>query len=94
MKASKQREALSRHLERSLHLPDGLLSTAPRMELSGNRRVLIEGCLGIETYDEDRICLRTTVGTVRFLGRELCMHRLDPACAVIAGRLLAVEFLE
>lgn len=94
MKASDRKEALSRHLERSLQLPDGLLTTLPRLELSGNRRVLIEGCTGIVDYDEDRICLRTAVGTVRFFGRSLCMHRLNPTCAVITGRLLSVEFLE
>ncbi|MBP3435572.1 MAG: YabP/YqfC family sporulation protein [Clostridia bacterium] len=94
MKASKRKEVLSHHLERSLHLPDGVLTTLPRMELSGNRRILIEGCKGIVEYDEDRICLRTEVGTVRFLGRSLYMHRLNPACAVITGRLLSVEFLE
>lgn len=94
MKASDRKEALSRHLERSLQLPDGLLTAMPRLELSGNRRVLIEGCTGIVDYDEDRICLRTAVGTVRFFGRYLCMHRLNPTCAVITGRLLSVEFLE
>ena len=93
MKASERKEALSRHLERTLQLPNGLLSKQPRMELSGNRRVLIEGCNGIVEYSEDRICLRTDIGTIRFMGRNLCMHRLNPSCAVISGRLLSVEFL-
>ena len=92
MKASERKQALSRHLERSLQLPDGLLATLPRMELYGNRRVLIEGCTGIAEYDEDRICLRTDSGTIRFLGRSPCMNRLNPTCAVITGRLLSDEF--
>ncbi len=93
MKRLKQKEAVTRHLERSLQLPDGALSALPRMELAGNRRLLIEGCIGIDEYDEDRICLRTTNGVIRLIGQELCMHRLHPTCAVVTGRLLSIEFL-
>ncbi len=94
MKPSKPNKALSRQVERSLQLPDGALASLPRLELSGNRRVLIEGCRGIAEYDDDRICLRTTAGVIRFLGDELRMHRLNPECAIITGQLLSVEFLK
>ncbi len=94
MKASKQKEALARRVERTFALPDGLLGKSARMELSGNRRLLIEGCRGIAAYEEGLICLRTDSGTIRFSGCDLRMHRLDPACAVITGRLLSIEFLD
>lgn len=76
-----------------MDMPVGVLSKAARMEVSGNRQVLIEGCRGIVRYDEDQIEVRTADGTVRFSGRELCMTSLNPACAVITGRLLSVEFI-
>ena len=79
--------------EEILRVPVGALTDASRMELSGNRRVLIEGCRGIVQYEEDHIELRTDSGQVRFTGRELCMTSLNPACAVITGRLLALEFV-
>lgn len=89
----KTRAALSSTVEKALDIPTGALSKAVRMELCGNRQVLIEGCRGIVKYDEDQIEVRTAEGTVRFTGRQLCMTSLQPACAVITGRLLSLEFL-
>ncbi len=88
-----KRKTVSEKVEKALDIPVGALSKAARMEVSGNRQVLIEGCRGIVKYDEDQIQVRTADGTVRFTGRELCMTSLNPACAVITGRLLSLEFL-
>ncbi|MBQ9862041.1 MAG: YabP/YqfC family sporulation protein [Clostridia bacterium] len=88
-----KRAAIAKKVENTLDIPVGVLSRAARMEVSGNRQVLIEGCRGIVRYDEDQIEVRTADGTVRFTGREMCMTSLNPACAVITGRLLSVEFL-
>lgn len=93
MKGSERKQALYRRIENTLDLPTGVLTTAPRIELSGDRRVLIEGCQSILECDEDSIRLRTAMGIVRFTGRELCMHCLTPEHAVITGRLASVEFL-
>ncbi|MBQ7037610.1 MAG: YabP/YqfC family sporulation protein [Clostridia bacterium] len=88
-----KRADIAKKVENTLDIPVGVLSRAARMEVSGNRQVLIEGCRGIVRYDEDQIEVRTADGTVRFTGREMCMTSLNPACAVITGRLLSVEFL-
>lgn len=93
MKRTEHKETLGRHIETTLQLPTGVLTSAPRLELSGNRRVLVEGCESILEYDEDCIRLRTAGGVVRFTGRELCMNCRTPEHAVITGRLTAVEFL-
>lgn len=93
MKTSDRRAALSRRWERSLQLPDGSLAVLPRIELSGNRRLLLEGCRGIAEYDEGCICLQTGLGIVRLTGDTLCLHRLNPDCAVITGRFVSLEFL-
>ncbi|MBR2407013.1 MAG: YabP/YqfC family sporulation protein [Clostridia bacterium] len=93
MRSSERKETVCRRIEERLDLPTGVLSTAPRMELFGNRRVVIEGCESILEYDEDRIRLRTAAGVVRFTGCELCMTCRTPEHAVITGRLVSVEFL-
>lgn len=87
------KESVCRRVEHRLDLPMGVLSTAPRIELSGNRRAVVEGCQSILEYDEDRIRLRTAMGVVRFLGRDLRMVCRTPEHAVITGRLVSVEFL-
>ncbi len=79
--------------ETALKLPAGSLSAAPRIELTGNRRVWLEGCQSILEYDEERIRLRTAVGELRISGSDLCMTCRTPEHAVITGRLLAVEYL-
>jgi sporulation protein YqfC len=79
--------------EQLLDLPSGVLTAGTRMELYGGCRVLIEDCRGIVKYDEDCIQLKTVEGIVRFLGCELCIASLHPACATITGKLTAIEFL-
>lgn len=80
-------------VEQALELPPGALSNSARLELCGNRRVVIEGCRGIQAYEEDQIRLSTTSGTIRFMGRGLIMNCLTDDSAVITGYILSVEFL-
>ena len=88
----KDKTQSTERVERLFQLPTGALGRSARIELSGNRQAVIEGCRGIVKYDEDCIELRTVDGTVRFTGRELCMNSLNPSCAVVSGRLVSVEF--
>ena len=69
--------AVTRRVEEVLELPEGALGNCARLEMAGNRRVVIEGCRGI----------------IRFMGRGLVMNCLTEDCAVITGFLLSVEFL-
>ena len=80
-------------LERALSLPTGALSDGVRLEITDDRRVVIEGCRRVVEYGEDRICIDTACGRVRFIGRALCMTCLRSSGAVITGQLLAVEYL-
>lgn len=92
MKSEKTR-AVSGRLEHVLDLPVGVLTDAPRMELAGNRRAVVEGCERILECEEDHITLRTTAGTVRFNGRELCLNCRTADSTLVTGRLVSVEFL-
>ena len=85
--------SLPQRVEQALDLPTGVLTVAPRIELSGNRRALVENCERILEYDEDHICLCTAAGTVRFTGRELRLPCRTAEGMVITGRLLSGEFL-
>ena len=97
MRKSKSRRRtespLSRRVEEILELPTGTLTNAARIELSGNRRAVVEGCRGILEYEEDLIRLNTTSGVVRFLGQKLRMNCLTEDSAVVTGQILSVEFL-
>ena len=89
----RQPSPITRRVEEVLELPEGALSGAARVELSGNRRAVVEGCRGILEYEEGVIRLNTTSGIVRFMGRDLTMNCPTEDSAVVTGFILSVEFL-
>ena len=90
---ARQPSPITQRVEQVLELPEGSLSGAARVELSGNRRAVVEGCRGILEYEEGVIRLNTTSGIVRFMGRDLTMNCLTEDSAVVSGTILSVEFL-
>lgn len=88
-----QAPRLTERVENALELPTGSLSNIARIELTGNRRAVVEGCRGILEYDDGIIRLNTCSGVVRFVGRDLSMSCLTEDNAVVTGTLLSVEFL-
>lgn len=60
--------------------------------LTGNRRVVVDGCDGIVDYDEEKVIVRTGRLTVRFEGRSLRLKRLTENSAVIEGFIIRVEY--
>lgn len=80
-------------VEQVLELPGGTLTAAARIELSGNRRAVVEDCRGILEYDEGVIRLNTGSGVVRFIGRELGLSCMTEDSAVVTGCILSVEFM-
>lgn len=80
-------------LEQLLDLPAGTLANNVRMELTGTRRAVIEGCRRVLEYEPDVIRLDTADGVVRFMGRGLCMNCLTPSGTVITGQILSIEFV-
>lgn len=87
-----KRRGLSEKTERLLELPTGSLTNGVRLEITDDRRAVIEGCKRILEYEEDSIRIATCKGAVRFRGRGLCMTAMSSDCAVITGRLLSVEY--
>ncbi|HJD22529.1 MAG TPA: YabP/YqfC family sporulation protein [Firmicutes bacterium] len=85
--------SISSRVEKALELPVGSLSDMARIELSGNRRAVIEGCRGIVEYGEEVIRLSTDNGIVRFMGRSLHMNSMTEDRAVIEGIILSLEYL-
>ncbi len=87
----KKREVCER-AERTLGLPTGVLTSGVRLEITDNRRAVIEGCKRIVRYEEDEICVATATGCVRFRGRGLCMAARTGEQAVVTGKLLSIEY--
>ena len=88
-----RREGLPARMEQVLELPAGTLTDHLRGELTGNRRLVLEGCRRILEYEDDRIRLDTAGGELRLLGQGLCLEQFSQEGTVITGRLLSLEFL-
>lgn len=88
----KQKRRVGQRLERAMQLPEGVLTGTAFMEIEGNTRAVVIGCRGIQTYTEERICLRTAVGTVSFYGRDMEMGCLSTDGATVTGTLQRIEF--
>jgi len=63
-----------------------------RIELTGNRKCIIDGLKGIREYHRDRICMDLGKYSVCFLGDELYINCFSPEGAVIEGTIIALEF--
>lgn len=61
------------------------------IELTGNRRAVIDGCGGVIDYDAEQVLLRCGPLRVRIAGKRLRILRLTDHSAVVEGVLSAVE---
>lgn len=78
---------------RKKEAPNGLAELRGSViELSENRRAVIDGCKFIVSYDENGIELKLSGICVRFAGRDLVMSSLVYGQAVITGEISGIEF--
>ena len=71
----------------------GSLSSAARIELMGNKRVIVDGCHGIVEYSDDLVRMQTGSGMIRFKGTMLSISCLTEDSAIIEGNILSLEYL-
>ncbi|MGN0660856.1 MAG: YabP/YqfC family sporulation protein [Oscillospiraceae bacterium] len=62
------------------------------VQISNNEEVVIEGCIGVEEYDENIICLRLTKQKAVISGTDLQMETYLSGLVAIRGRIHSVEF--
>lgn len=55
---------------------------------------VVEGCVRVLEYDENRILLQTVEGTLGFEGERLRLCRMAGGAALVRGRFSAVRFEE
>ena len=75
-----------------LDLPQSALVGITQMELSGNREVVVDGCLGVLAYEEGliKLALRGMIATFR--GRNLQIKALTHDSAIVCGFLTGIDF--
>ena len=66
---------------------------APIIEMTGNRRITLEGSTGILLYESENIKINTPKMIVSFCGRGLTVRCISSSCVEVEGFVTAVEFI-
>lgn len=66
--------------------------TGPRIEITGNRNVVIDGCDGIIDYNDETAVFKIGRMNVIIQGRDLKIKNLTENSALINGFVKSVEY--
>lgn len=62
------------------------------MDMKSNREIVVEGCSGIEEYDENLVKIKVPKMVVSFFGRNLEIKCMSFDSLVIEGFITSIEF--
>ena len=62
----------------------------PLVEISGERRILIENHKGIIRYGDEKVCVKVKFGTVTICGKKLTLAYMIGDKIVISGEIESV----
>ncbi|MBO5410825.1 MAG: YabP/YqfC family sporulation protein [Clostridia bacterium] len=85
-------DAFFETISRNLDIPADAVSGYARIEMSGNREISIDGCLGVLEYSENAISINTGRLTVKICGAELTVVSMQNGQAAIKGIITCVDF--
>lgn len=73
-------------------LPEAL-SGEPKIEMLGNREIIVDGCKGVVEYGENLIKLNTVNCILSIFGDTLIIKSYDGTVAVISGIITEINFV-
>mgnify|MGYP005837179771 CR=1 len=93
MAKQKKVEKEQRNFAKCFQMPAAVLPGGSRMELNGNREVIVEGCGGVMEYSEETVRVKTGRLVAKFTGRNLKIKCLTGDSLVVEGFITKLEFL-
>lgn len=88
------RTQIGRRLIDLLELPPDVILDLPKLTMVGDRQLSLENHRGIIEYDPDRVRVSTNQGEIRVRGADLCIRSIAKEEILLAGQILAVEFVD
>lgn len=79
--------------EKRRFIPAEPFSGVPRLEMIGNREIIVDGCKGIVEYDENLIKLNAGTLVIGFKGTQMIIQTFDNDVAVIGGEIAEITFV-
>lgn len=78
--------------ERKLQLPDMLINEA-KIEMIGNREIIVDGCKGVIEYGENLIKLNIGELVLCLVGDNMIIESFDSGVAIIGGNFAEISFV-
>lgn len=69
------------------------LGSFPLIEMTGNRRITVEGSTGVLLYENDCVKVNTVSTVISINGRGLCLRCISPSCVEVEGFIAQIDFL-
>ena len=79
---------------RMMELPSDIVAFLPKIELTGTEECSIEPHKGLLEYEQNRICVATSIGTAVIQGDNLRIKRMNHQRITLAGHVLGVMLQE
>lgn len=70
-----------------------LFADEPKIEMLGNREMIIDGCKGVVEYDETIIKLSLGEYVLSLSGDNLLINSFDNSVAIISGQICEISFV-
>ena len=65
----------------------------PKIEMTGHREIIVDGCLGVVEYGENLIKLNIGETVMSISGDGLVINSFDSGVAVISGQIGEISFV-
>lgn len=60
------------------------------VEIVGSQRVLVENHLGLSTYEQEKVVIRTCFGEIQIKGNDLRLKYMHKERIIVSGKIVAV----
>lgn len=66
----------------------------PQIEIFGNKRIIIEGCLGVYEYNQNYLKLKLKNGALILCGDDFDINTFEENTITVGGKISTLEFCE
>lgn len=93
MEKNKEKPQKMLKIARALDLPADLLKSTPHLEFSGNTELLVEGSLGILSFDTEEISFSAGKYSIKVTGKNLFIRNFTSDAVLLSGVFTSVQFI-
>ena len=69
-----------------------MITSEPRIEMTGNREIIIDGCKGVIEYTENNVRISLGESIMSISGDSLIIQSFDNDVVIITGQISDIDF--